>query len=118
MKSKRFVALNVIIICWALLLSSFALFFFIPEYWKASFVCNGMPEFAVRLLLGEPDDESIPNEQYLMPSSVFVTYNFNGKRMRYARCTDVFEIPLVSEIVPEIRITWVTHLYWYDLIRD
>ena len=118
-ENKKFVIINVIIICWALFLESFAFVSLIPEYLKASLVCNGMPEFAVRLMLGEPDDESDPSEEYGKPSNVFAYYDFGkGKRMRYARCSGEIEIPLLSEMLPEIRINWVEHLVWINLIGD
>lgn len=120
MKSKKFVVLNVIIICWALFLGSFAFFSLIPGCAKAPLICNGMPEIAVRLIMGKPDEEySMPSAGYGMPSGDYLYYDFgSGQRMRYVRCSDVFEIPLLSGIMPEIRITWVTHLVYFNLIRD
>ena len=106
MKRKTIIAVIAAVLCWALLLCTLTVIIpRLPREVKEDLICNGMPDFYVRLLLGKPDGYSTSGTRdrpwYKLE---------DGQRMHYEKEHIGFSVRLGYEFRLDIYIAWVTEL--------
>ena len=106
MKRKTIIAVIAAVLCWALLLCTLTVIIpRLPREVKEDLICNGMPDFYVRLLLGKPDG-------YLTSGTRDKPWYEleDGRRLCYVKDHICCDVRYGYEFTLQIYLIWVTEL--------